>query len=190
MLSISSNSTYAYGCPTAAYRRQNIKKTFAENMQKQLTPPSVIHIGELGFGADNLGRQYALNYAEDSTDENPIVIAKGNDEYGRQFEERIYVNDIDLNHASYLEMAALAAHTKTDSCVPTALSSGHHDYFQKENYVEDFNKCISDLYKLGSYDAALYETNILRKYMDYFKSIKKQQIPQMQYGLCGRLAWQ
>ena len=53
-------------------------------------------------------------------------------------------------------MAALAAHTKTDSCVPTALSSGHHDYFQKENYVDDFNKCISDLYKMGSYDAALY----------------------------------
>ena len=31
----------------------------------------------------------------DSTDENPIVIAKGNDEYGQQFEERIYINDID-----------------------------------------------------------------------------------------------
>ena len=169
MLSIA----YTYGCQTAAYRRQNIQKTFAENVNQQLTPPSVIHIGELGFGADNLGRQYALNYAEDSTDENPIVIAKGNDEYGQQFEERIYINDIDLNNASYLEMAALAAHTKTDSCVPTALSSGHHDYFQKENYVDDFNKCIADLYKTGSYDAALYETGILRKYMDYFKSIIK-----------------
>ena len=190
MLSISSDSTYAYGCPTVAYRRQNIQKTFAENVQNQLTPPSVIHIGELGFGADNLGRQYALNYAEDSTDENPIVIAKGNDEYGWQFEERIYVNDIDLNHASYLEMAALAAHTKTDSCVPTALSSGHHDYFQKKNYVDDFNKCIVDLHKMGSYDAALYETNILRKYLDYFKSIRKQQVPQMQYGWRGALACQ
>lgn len=174
MLSINTNSAYTYGCQTAAYRRQNIQKTFAENVNQQLTPPSVIHIGELGFGADNLGRQYALNYAEDSTDENPIVIAKGNDEYGQQFEERIYINDIDLNNASYLEMAALAAHTKTDSCVPTALSSGHHDYFQKENYVDDFNKCIADLYKTGSYDAALYETGILRKYMDYFKSIIKK----------------
>ena len=144
-------------------------------MNQQLTPPSVIHIGELGFGADNLGRQYALNYAEDSTDENPIVIAKGNDEYGQQFEERIYLNDIDLNNASYLEMAALAAHTKTDSCVPTAMTSGHHDYFQKENYVDDFNKYIADLYQTGSYDAALYETSILRKYMDYFQSIGKQQ---------------
>ena len=173
MLSINTNSAYTYGCQTAAYRRPNIQKTFAGTVNQQLTPPSVIHIGELGFGADNLGRQYALNYAEDSTDENPIVIAKGNDEYGQQFEERIYINDIDLNNASYLEMAALAAHTKTDSCVPTALSSGHHDYFQKENYVDDFNKCIADLYKTGSYHAALYETGILRKYMDYFKSIIK-----------------
>ena len=81
MLSINTNSAYTYGCQTAAYRRQNIQKTFAENVNQQLTPPSVIHIGELGFGADNLGRQYALNYAEDSTDENPIVIARGNDEY-------------------------------------------------------------------------------------------------------------
>ena len=45
-------------------------------MNKQLTPPSVIHIGELGFGANNMGRQYALNYAEDSTDDNPIVKGK------------------------------------------------------------------------------------------------------------------
>ena len=178
MLSIGSDSVYAYGSQTAAYHRQNVQKSFAESMHKQLTPPNVIHIGELGFGADILGRQYELNYAEDSTDENPIVIAKGNDEYGRQFEERIYINDIDPNHASYLEMAALATHTKTDSCVPTALSSGHHDYFQKENYVDDFQKCIADLYKMGSYDAALYETSILRKYMDYFKTIgRQQQIP-------------
>ena len=99
MLSINTNSAYTYGCQTAAYRRPNIQKTFAGTVNQQLTPPSVIHIGELGFGADNLGRQYALNYAEDSTDENPIVIAKGNDEYGQQFEERIYINDIDLNNA-------------------------------------------------------------------------------------------
>ena len=82
MLSISFNSAYTYASQTASYRRQNTQKTFAESVSKQLTPPSVINIGELGFGADNLGRQYALNYAEDSTDENPIVIAKGNDEYG------------------------------------------------------------------------------------------------------------
>lgn len=55
MLSINTNSAYTYGCQTAAYRRQNIQKTFAENVNQQLTPPSVIHIGELRFGADNLG---------------------------------------------------------------------------------------------------------------------------------------
>ena len=134
-LSISSNSAYTYGWQTASYRGQNTQKTFAGSMNKQLTPPSVIHIGELGFGADNLGRQYALNYAEDSTDENPIVIAIGNDEYGQPFEERIYVNDIDLNNASYLEMAALAAHTKTDSCVPTALTQDTMIIFKRKTML-------------------------------------------------------
>ncbi len=43
--------------------------------------------------------------------------------------------------------------------------------------MNDFNKCIADLYKMGFYDAALYETSILKKYIDYFKSIVKQQIP-------------
>lgn len=76
MISINSNSVYTYGYNAAAYRRQNIQNTFAENVNKQLTPPSVIHIGELGFGANNMGRQYALNYAEDSTDDNPIVKGK------------------------------------------------------------------------------------------------------------------
>ena len=54
MLSISFNSAYTYGSQTVSYRRQNTQKTFAESVSKQLTPPSVIHIGELGFGADNL----------------------------------------------------------------------------------------------------------------------------------------
>ena len=76
MISINSNSVYTYGYNAAAYRRQNIQNTFAENVNKQLTPPSVIHIGELGFGTNNMGRQYALNYAEDSTDDNPIVKGK------------------------------------------------------------------------------------------------------------------
>ena len=36
MLSINTNSAYTYGCQTAAYRRQNIQKTFAENVNQQL----------------------------------------------------------------------------------------------------------------------------------------------------------
>ena len=46
MLSINTNSAYTYGCQTAAYRRQNIQKTFAENVNQQLTPPSVIHLNK------------------------------------------------------------------------------------------------------------------------------------------------
>lgn len=48
MLSINTNSAYTYGCQTAAYRRQNIQKTFAENVNQQLTSPSVIHLNKKG----------------------------------------------------------------------------------------------------------------------------------------------
>lgn len=47
----------------------------------------------------------------------------------------------------------------------------------QNTFAENVNKQLTPLYKSGSYDAALYETNILRKYMDYFKrNITSKQI--------------
>ena len=51
-------------------------------------------------------------YADDSTDENPVVLAKGVDENGKEFEQRIYINDVDPSSATVVEMRALEAHYK------------------------------------------------------------------------------
>ena len=44
----------------------------------------------LWTGGNGTGLSYCLKYADDSTDENPVVLAKGVDENGKEFEQRIY----------------------------------------------------------------------------------------------------
>ena len=50
----------------------------------------------------------------DSTDENPVVLAKGVDENGKEFEQRIYINDVDPSTATVVEMRALEAYQKVE----------------------------------------------------------------------------
>ena len=42
------------------------------------------------------------------------MIARGVDENGKKFEEKININDIDLRNASYVEMSALEAYYDVD----------------------------------------------------------------------------
>ena len=66
----------------------------------------------LWTGGNGTGLSYCLKYADDSTDENPVVLAKGVDENGKEFEQRIYFNDVDPSNATVVEMRALEAHYK------------------------------------------------------------------------------
>ena len=53
----------------------------------------------LWTGGNGTGLSYCLKYADDSTDENPVVLAKGVDENGKEFEQRIYINDVNPSNA-------------------------------------------------------------------------------------------
>lgn len=50
-----------------------------------------------------------------------VVIAKGVDENGKEFEEKININDINLRNASYVEMSALEAYYNVDREIVSAL---------------------------------------------------------------------
>lgn len=52
-------------------------------------------------GGNGTGLSFYIKYAEESTEDNPVVIAKGVDENGKEFEE--------MRNASYVEMSALEA---------------------------------------------------------------------------------
>lgn len=57
-----------------------------------------------------VGGTVNVKYHKDSTIDNPIVIAWGTDIQGKEYEEVIHLNDIDIANASPAEMIALNAH--------------------------------------------------------------------------------
>lgn len=64
----------------------------------------------LWTGGNGTGLSYYLKYAEDSTEDDPTIIAKGVDENGNEFEKTIHINEINPKSATVVEMRALEAH--------------------------------------------------------------------------------
>ena len=61
-------------------------------------------------GGNGTGLSFYLQYAENSTEDDPIVVAKGIDENGEKIEQTIHINKINPKCATYVEMHALEAH--------------------------------------------------------------------------------
>ena len=101
-------------------------------------------------GGNGTGLSFYIKYAEESTEDNPVVIAKGVDENGKEFEEKININDINLRNASYVEMSALEAYYNVDK--GNSLSSfpqetGCMGLNDRCDLISSFEKVIQD--KIG-----------------------------------------
>lgn len=103
-------------------------------------------------GGDN-GQELHLNYDESSTEENPVIKAWGVDSRGKEYEELIYVNQVDPRNATIAEMKALEAHLKKQgdsvltaqiprvgggNFIREALSG--FDVHEKINFIQLFNE--------------------------------------------------
>ena len=66
--------------------------------------------GLIYSGGGFTGPIYQLRYAEHSTDENPIISARGHDENGKEFTQLIDVNKVNPSNATPIEMTALITH--------------------------------------------------------------------------------
>ena len=62
-------------------------------------------------GGNGTGLSFYIKYAENVAEDDPIVIAKGVDENGNDFEQTIHINDINPKSATIVEMRALEAYT-------------------------------------------------------------------------------
>jgi len=122
------------------------------------------------FTTDNmLCLSYCLKYADDSTDENPVVLAKGVDENGKEFEQRIYINDVDPSSATVVEMRALEAHYKVQKqggFTSLPLEAGNMGLNDRRDFISMFKECIEDLNKLGRFDLSLLWTKSMDAYLD------------------------
>ena len=120
-------------------------------------------------GGNGTGLSFYIKYAEESTEDNPVVIAKGVDENGKEFEEKININDINLRNASYVEMSALEAYYNVDK--GNSLS-----YFPQEtgcmglndrcDLISSFEKVIQDMNKLGRYYLQMFYMRNMNTYLN------------------------
>ena len=120
-------------------------------------------------GGNGTGLSFYIKYAEESTEDNPVVIAKGVDENGKEFEEKSNINDINLRNASYVEMSALEAYYNVDK--GNSLS-----YFPQEtgcmglndrcDLISSFEKVIRDMNKLGRYDLQMFYMRNMNTYLN------------------------
>lgn len=115
------------------------------------------------------GLSFYIKYAEESTEDNPVVIAKGVDENGKEFEEKININDINLRNASYVEMSALEAYYNVDK--GNSLSSfpqetGCMGLNDRCDLISSFEKVIQDMNKLGRYDLQMFYMRNMNTYLN------------------------
>ena len=110
--------------------------------------------------------------SEHSTEEDPTVIAKGVDENGDEFEQTIHINKINPKCATIVEMRALEAHLGVDkrgglSSLPMETGTmGLHD---RTNFMDMFQKQISDMRLLSQKRAEAYYRYSMQAYWDFMR---------------------
>ena len=87
--------------------------------------------------------------------------AKGVDENGKEFEQRIYINDVNPSNATVVEMRAVEAHYKVEKqggFTSLPLEAGNMGLNDRRDFIAMFKKSIEDLNKLGRFDLSLLWT--------------------------------
>lgn len=123
-------------------------------------------------GGNGTGLSFYIKWAEDSTEENPVVVAKGVDENGEEFEQRIHINDINPNNATLVEMHALEAYTgveKNGGLSSLPMGTGDMGLNDRRNFMQMFKKQISDMTLLKQRAAAAYYEYSMRNYWDFIE---------------------
>ena len=122
-------------------------------------------------GGNGTGLSFYLKYAENSPEDDPIVVAKGIDENGEEFEQTIHINKINPKCATYVEMHALEAHLGVEkrfgySSLPLG-GTGEMGLNDRADFMDLFEKAISDFIKLNVHRAAAYYRYSMQAYWDF-----------------------
>ena len=149
-------------------------KSFAAQVNNVADTPKVYNIftdeDMIWTGGNGTGLSYYLKYAEDSTADNPKIIAKGVDENGAEFEKTIYVNDVNPGSATVVEMRALEAHMGVEklggfSSLP--MEAGDMGLNDRRDFMDMFQKQIDDMKLLFQKKTAAYYQYSMKAYWDF-----------------------
>ena len=87
----------------------------------------------------------------------------------KEFEQRIYINDVDPSNATVVEMRALEAHYKVEKqggFTSLPLEAGNMGLNDRRDFISMFKKSIEDLNKLGRFDLSLLWTKSMDTYLN------------------------
>ena len=121
-------------------------------------------------GGNGTGLSYYLKYADDSTADDPTIIAKGVDENGNEFEKTIHINEVNPSSATVVEMRALEAHMgvkKLGGFTSLPMEAGTMKLNDRANFMDMFQKQISDMKLLSQKKVAAYYQYSMQTYWDF-----------------------
>jgi len=179
----------------AAYQTANqTKKTesFSEALRGATTSPNttlIINVpplteDTLRGGGFNIGNgtfvSYTIKWAENSTEDNPIMTAEGFDENGKSYFETINVKKINPNNATWLEMLALEAYLSpmgNDMSNVLGISlpfphtlQGNRGLNDRFDFFNAFDKTIWQIAEGGSHQRAKEYQLSRQAYYNFFQS--------------------
>ena len=121
-------------------------------------------------GGIDTALSFYIRYSEDSTTEDPTVVARGIDENGEDFEETIHIKNINPENATIAEMRALEAYTGQEkrygfSTLPT--ECGTMGLRERRNFMDMFENSINELTTMKAIKAAAYYEHSVQVYRDF-----------------------
>lgn len=163
-------------------QNENSGKDFAKHINEAVIMKRQEHIvyaktdDMLYSGGNGTGLSFYIKYAEDSTEDDPTVIAKGVDENGQEFEQKIHINRINPQYATIVEMRALEAHLGVDkngglSSLPP--ESGNMGLHERRNFIDMFRQQIRDMNLLMEKKAAAYYTYSMQAYLRFWAGLEE-----------------
>lgn len=173
------NGIGTIGYPMAGYgtkrTQQNAsEKSFAEQINNVAGKKGhIVYMKTddmLYSGGNGTGLSFYIKYAEDSTEEDPTVIAKGIDENGDEFEQTIHINNINPKAATIVEMRALEAYTgveKQYGFTSLPLESGSMGLNDRRDFMDMFKDVIRDMKLLNQKKTAAYYQYSMQAYWDF-----------------------
>ena len=143
-----------------------VSSLYGQQKGNQMKTPAS---GEKTFCTVETPKVYQIFTTDNMLDENPVVLAKGVDENGKEFEQRIYINDVNPSNATVVEMRALEAHYKVEKqggFTSLPLEAGNMGLNDRRDFIAMFKKSIEDLNKLGRFDLSLLWTKSMDTYLN------------------------
>ena len=138
---------------TRKVQQNTTEKSFANQVNNVASVPKTYQVYMMGddmlySGGNGTGLSFYIKYAEDSTQDDPTMIAKGVDENGDEFEQTIHINKINPKSATIVEMRALEAYTgveKQFGFTSLPLETGNMRLNDRRDFMDMFKDTISDM---------------------------------------------